>query len=255
MVAPLTIPLGKTEPMRALITRPREDAEELAQELRRRGLIPVLAPLLTIRNRAGVVPQLDGVQALLLTSANGARALAAATGNRELPVYAVGDATARAASGLGFDAVENAGGDVEDLARLVAENLNPKSGALYHAAGTRLAGDLARRLRKDGFTVLREALYEAKAATELPAPAKEGLAEGSLDLAMFFSPRTAAAFATLVTEAALASACELVAAYALSPAVRDALSWLPWRAIGIAARPDQESLLAAVDADYSGAQL
>ncbi|MDP7310868.1 MAG: uroporphyrinogen-III synthase, partial [Alphaproteobacteria bacterium] len=64
--------------MRALITRPREDAEELAQELRRRGLIPVLAPLLTIRNRAGVVPQLDGVQALLLTSANGARALAAA---------------------------------------------------------------------------------------------------------------------------------------------------------------------------------
>lgn len=234
--------------MRVLITRPREDAEELARELRQRGLTPVLAPLLTIHRRAGMVPRLDGVQALLLTSANGARALAAATDNRDLPVYAVGDATARAAAGLGFTAVESAGGEVEDLAGLVSDSLDPKAGALYHAAGTWLAGDLAGCLREKGFTVIRESLYEAAAASRLPAGAKDGLAGGSLDLALFFSPRTAAAFVTLVLEAGLASACERVTAYALSQAVCDALSGLPWRAIDIASRPDQESLLAAVDA-------
>ncbi len=239
--------------MRALITRPREDAEELAPELRRRGLTPVLAPLLTIRHRAGVVPRLDGVQALLLTSANGARALAAAAQERDLPVYAVGGATARTAAGLGFAAVESAAGNVEDLTRLVADSLDPKAGTLYHAAGTRLAGDLAGRLREEGFTVMRETLYEAEAATKLPAPAKEELKTGRIDLALFFSPRTAAAFVTLVIEAGLASGCERAAAYALSPAVGDALSELPWRAIGVSAHPDQESLLAAVDADYSGA--
>jgi len=239
--------------MRALITRPLEDAGELADELRRRGLTPVLAPLLTIHSRAGAAPQLDGVQALLLTSANGARALAAATQIRNLPVYAVGNASARSATGLGFGDVKSAGGDVEDLARLVCENLDPKSGALYHAAGTRLAGDLAGGLREKGFTVLREALYEAQAATELPPPAKDGLEAGNLDLALFFSPRTAAAFVTLVLDAGLASACEGVTAYALSPAVADALSSLPWRAMVVAARPDQESLLAALDAGRDGA--
>jgi uroporphyrinogen-III synthase len=178
--------------MQALITRSLEDAEELAGELRQRGLIPVLAPLLTICNRTGVVPQLEGVQALLLTSANGARAFAAATHIRDLPVYVVGDATARTVTGLGFGHVKSADGDVEDLARLVSD---------------------------------------------------------SLDLALFFSPRTAAAFVTLVIEADLASGCERVAAYALSSAVCDALAGLPWRAIGVAARPDQESLLAVLDAD------
>ena len=235
--------------MQALITRPLEDAEELVGELRQRGLIPVLAPLLTICNRTGVVPQLEGVQALLLTSANGARAFAAATHIRDLPVYVVGDATARTATGLGFGHVKSADGDVKDLARLVSDSLDPKAGALYHAAGTRLAGDLAGRLREGGFTVVREALYEAEAASELPAAAKEGLTGGSLDLALFFSPRTAAAFVTLVIEADLVSGCERVAAYAVSSAVCDALAGLPWRTISVAVRPDQESLLAVLDAD------
>ncbi len=239
--------------MRALITRPREDAGELVGELRRRGLTPVLAPLLTIHNRAGVIPALEGVQALLLTSANGARALAAATKNRDIPVYAVGDATARTATGLGFGSVESAGGDVVELARLVSDSLDPNSGTLYHAAGTRLAGDLAGGLREKGFTVVREALYEAQAATQLPPEAKEGLAAENIDMALFFSPRTAVAFVTLVCDADLASGCERVTAYALSQAVGDALRPLPWRAISVAARPNQESLLAAVDADRDGA--
>ncbi len=237
--------------MQVLITRPREDAEELARELQQRGFVPILAPLLSIHRRAEVVPQLDGAQALLLTSANGARALAAATDNRNLPVYAVGDATARAASGLGFTTVGSASGSVKDLVRLVSDNLDPETGVLYHAAGTRLAGDLAGRLREKGFTVVRESLYEAEIASELPLPAKDGLAGGSLDLALFFSPRTAAAFVTLAVEAGLASACERVAVYALSQAVSDALSEIPWRTIRIASQPDQESLLAVLDADHN----
>ena len=49
---------------------------------------------------------LDGVQALIATSANGVRAFAARDPRRSLPVCAVGDATARAASDAGFADVE-----------------------------------------------------------------------------------------------------------------------------------------------------
>src|SRR5690348_13331331 len=102
----------------ALVTRPEADAQALAEALAARGVEPVIEPLLQIGFREGAAPDLAGAQALLFTSANGARACAAASPRRDLPVLAVGDATARAARELGYVRVESAGGDVEDLARL-----------------------------------------------------------------------------------------------------------------------------------------
>ena len=61
--------------MHVLITRPRDQALELADRLAARGDTALIEPLLTIERIAGVVPQLEGVQALVLTSANAAPAL------------------------------------------------------------------------------------------------------------------------------------------------------------------------------------
>ncbi len=91
--------------MLALITRPVEDAEPLAALLAARGVVAVREPLLAIRPAAGAAPDLDGVQAVLFTSANGARAFAAAAARRDLPVLdaagsvVAGDLAARLAAG------------------------------------------------------------------------------------------------------------------------------------------------------------
>lgn len=106
-------------PPRILVTRPRDDAEALAAELDQRGFPVMIQPMLEIRMLEGPPLDLDGVQALLFTSANGVRATAARTKARDLPALAVGDATARAARDEGFIQVESAHGDVESLARLV----------------------------------------------------------------------------------------------------------------------------------------
>ncbi|MEE8274408.1 MAG: uroporphyrinogen-III synthase, partial [Alphaproteobacteria bacterium] len=98
--------------MRVLITRPREDAEALAEALAVRGVEALVEPLLEIVPLNPGDFDLAGVQAALLTSANGARALAAATGSRDVPVLAVGEATAAAARAAGFAEVAVAGGDV-----------------------------------------------------------------------------------------------------------------------------------------------
>jgi len=111
--------------MRALITRPRGEAESLAGLLARRGIEAVIEPLIEIINRNTPVPDFTAVQAILCTSANGARALAGASGERGVPLFAVGEATARAACAAGFRQVEGAGGDVGDLARLVGWRLRP----------------------------------------------------------------------------------------------------------------------------------
>src|SRR5207244_12955493 len=74
--------------MLALVTRPVEDTGPLADLLAARGVVTVSEPLLAIRPIAGAAPDLDGVQAVLFTSANGARAFAAAVAPRNLPVFA-----------------------------------------------------------------------------------------------------------------------------------------------------------------------
>src|SRR5262249_16960111 len=125
--------MAKT-PIQALITRPEEDAATLADALRQRGVAVTIEPLLSIRTLPGAETDVAGVQALLFTSSNGVRAFAELSPRRDLPCFAVGDATAAAARGAGFDRVESAGGDVRDLTRLVAEKLQPAGGPLFHAA-------------------------------------------------------------------------------------------------------------------------
>src|ERR1700733_7188459 len=74
--------------MRALVTRPRAEAEALAALLARRGIEMVIEPLIEIEASGAVLPDLAGAQAVLCTSATGARALARASGERGVPAFA-----------------------------------------------------------------------------------------------------------------------------------------------------------------------
>jgi uroporphyrinogen-III synthase len=238
--------------MRALVTRPLEDAAPVADMLRARGLEPVIEPMLSIVALPAPALNLAGVQAIVFTSANGVRAFAGVNPARDLPVFAVGDATARAARDHGFASVASAGGDIEDLARLIEQKLDPEAGALLHAAGSNVAGDLAGRLSALGFAVRRVALYEARAAAALSPDLERTMRQGDIGLALFFSPRTAATFVTLVGQAGLDAACRGMAAVCLSPAVAKAAAGLPWREIRTALRPELPALVDEIDAALAG---
>ncbi len=229
--------------MQVLITRPREDAEPLARQLRAAGHEVCIEPMMTIRPVAGPPPDLKRFQAVLLTSANGARALARVTTVRDRPVFAVGAATARAARAAGFHPVEEAAGDVDALARLVAERLAPDAGPLLHVAGTVVAGDLAGQLASRKFTMERAVLYEACAAARISDETAAALSAGAIDMALFFSPRTARIFADLAQAQGLDEACRGVIAGCLSAQVAKAAAALTWRDVVTAPEPRQDALL------------
>jgi len=231
----------------ALVTRPREDSLSLTAELERRGFTVLAEPLLEIHIRTIGPLDLAGVQGYLATSANGVRALCANDASRDLPLWAVGDATARTARDLGFRHVESAKGDAATLIKLVAERVDPAAGMLLHAAGTKVAGDLSGGLAALGYHLRREILYEARTAEALSAATIQALQAEAVDLALFFSPRTAQTFVTLAAAAGCSEAGRAVVAYALSRAVAEALSAMSWRRILTAERPEQESLLACLD--------
>ena len=234
---------------RLLLTRPRADSLALAEVLSRHGVDALIEPMMTIRIDDGARLNLSGAQAVLLTSANGARALAAAAPGRaarRLPVLAVGCATAQAARDAGFDRVTAADGDVDALAALAQDRLRPVAGRLVHVAGRVSAGDLAARLRGAGFEAERVPLYEAVAARTLSAPARRALEDQALAGVALFSPRTARLFAKLVRESGLDGAARALTAFCLSRAVAEAAETLSWQRVSVAAAPRQESLVACV---------
>ena len=234
---------------RLLLTRPEDDSAGLAAALSDIGVTSLIAPLLWVENVPGPMLDLDNTQGVLLTSANGARAMAARSVRRDIPVYAVGDATARTALDLGFKDIASAGGDVDDLADLVRERCNPDHGLLFHAAGSVVAGDLAAMLAPFGFEVHREMLYQAKTPDALPEAAVRAFKDGILDGVVLYSPRTARTFDALVGKAGLTDALAGLRLFALSKNV-DAATKSQWAERIVAEQPDQESLLHAVRACY-----
>jgi uroporphyrinogen-III synthase len=233
--------------MRALVTRPRAEAAELATLLAERGVEAVIEPLIEIAESSVDLPDLAGVQAILCTSANGVHALARATAERGLPLFAVGDRTAARARADGFRRVLSAGGDVEDLAFLVRQRLRPQGGRLLHVAGSAVAGDLAAALSAEGFSVERAVLYEAQAATALTPTTAKLIADGGFDFALFFSPRTAATFARLVEEAEVGGGLHETVAISISAAADAMLADLPFRDRDIAGAPTQAALIETLD--------
>jgi uroporphyrinogen-III synthase len=236
--------------MRVLITRPEREATTLATALSQRGHVPVIAPLFRLEilhPPPDFSASLAACQAVLLTSANGARALAEASEQRGRPILAVGDTTATTAEGLGFTAVTSAAGDGAALVDLVRKRLDPKDGPLVHVCGADQALDLVAALSHDGFEVRRFVLYDARAEGALPDSARAALQARALDAATFFSPRAAAGFAALLSKAGLVDSVRDITAIAISPAALAPLGKLPFKATVAAARPTRQAVLDEID--------
>ena len=225
--------------MRVLLTRPLEDGAETARQLALRGHQALLAPLLSTRFFDGPEIILDGVQAILATSANGVRALARRTSRRDLPLFAVGPQTAAEAKKLGFAEVKNADGDAEALARAARDWAQPGKGALLHVVGEGNDGKLAAAL--SDFSVRREILYAVKPLDEMPDEIMNWLLLSQVDAVLFFSPRSAATFRDLALREGLRM--EGILAAAISPAAAAALEPLKFAEVRIAPQPNAKSLL------------
>lgn len=232
--------------MRILITRPAEDGAEIAARLAAMGHQGMVAPLLVPRYDDAPPPDLTGIQAILITSANGVRALVRATAHRDIPIFAVGPQTSAMALGAGFTDVRNADGDAHALARCTAGWTAPDKGALLHVCSRQAPGTLAGLLAEAGFDVRRAPLYRIEAAADLPETALAALRERRLDAAMFFSPRSAAVFrdCLLRHDGALAAPLTGLCISAPTAAV---LAPLAFAALRVAERPNQDAILALVE--------
>ena len=239
--------------MRLLVTRPDPDAEALAERLRGLGHEVLVAPMLTVVPREEQAIDLAGVQVICFTSRNAVRVFADQSPERAIPVYVVGPGTAEEARAKGFLAVREGGSDGRALVEAVRDALSPLAGAVLHARGAAVAYDVAGALRKAGFTVREQVLYETLPVPALAPEVRQAWAEGHVDGVLLFSPRSAKTFATLLMDADLAGGAKQVIAYCLSDAVRSGAD-LPWQAVRVAERPDVPAMIELLEGGLEGGE-
>jgi uroporphyrinogen-III synthase len=206
------------------------------------GYTPIIAALLDIHPLRAALPAAGRFQAILATSGNATRALPSS--HRDLPLFAVGEATAARARAAGFTRVRSANGNACALAALVAKWCADRAAPLLLVTGRGHGRDLAADLRSRGFSVIRRAVYAAVPVTVLPCAARAELASGRLVAALFFSAETARQCIRLVRAARLDEAVRPVEALAIGEPAAVALRALPWRRIRVAERPNQKAMLA-----------
>ncbi|BCW87215.1 hypothetical protein sos41_03420 [Alphaproteobacteria bacterium SO-S41] len=230
------------------VTRPAHQAAGLAAEVEKRGFLPVLAPALKIKIARGPKLDVDGLAGIAVTSANGVAALVTRTARRDLPVFAVGEATAAAARDAGFENVAAAGGSARTLPGFIAARVKPGDGAILYPAGEETAYDLLGALEPAGILVLQIPAYEMPVVSSLSKAAIDVLDSGVPALALLMSERTASAFGDLAAAAGRARALKTVTALCLSPAVAEAARAYDFAGVAAAREPNQAALLDLLEA-------
>ncbi|GBE44469.1 uroporphyrinogen-III synthase [bacterium BMS3Bbin10] len=233
--------------MRLLVTRPAPDAGAQAERLRALGHEPIVSPLLKVEFLNPELPALSCVQALIVTSRNGLRALEVAgklESARALPLFAVGSASAKRARELGFEEVYEGPGTAEGLAPLIVSKCVPARGLLLHLAGERIAFDLKGALEGQGFEAAQPALYRTLAASSFSTEAHEALVAGALEGVIVMSPATARAYMELVAAQGLGAAAAKPAYFCLSENVAAPLAALEGARIIVSPSPSEDDLLA-----------
>jgi uroporphyrinogen-III synthase len=237
--------------MQVLLTRPLEDSRALAETLEAEGIDPLIWPLTRIVPTVTELKLPFTTGALLFTSANGVRALAALTGRRDLPAFCVGKTTAEAARKAGFRDCFPAGGDARALAELAR-----RSGIreFFHPRGRDAAGDLKGWLAETGQRVTEAVLYRAEETGPPPAPVAAALARGTVELVTIWSRRGAAILARHFSNPGASTEAKLdnTRLLAISATAAEPLEVSGFHRILLAEAPDATAMLAAIRAYSTG---
>jgi uroporphyrinogen-III synthase len=214
-----------------LIVRPQPGASETAARADAIGLEPVVAPLFVAQPLPWNPPPADGLDAVMLTSAQAARlAGPRIAAYARLPCYAVGESTAAAARSVGFADVRCGDADGQALLALAAREGVSR---LLH-----LCGRNRRSYEQAGIAIARVRVYAVDGVPALPQAAAEALRAGCVTL--LHSPRAAAHFGTLCEAEGVDRSG--VALAAISPAAAEAAG-SGWETLAVAQRPRDEPLL------------
>lgn len=233
---------------RILVTRPQPAADEFAERLRREGFEAFVAPMTAYVEQQAEIGDMAQYQGIIFTSAQAVNTVIRYVTERYIPVFAVGDATARAADAAGFRRIYSAQGDAAALIKIIRERKDQHElKRMLHVSGEDTAEEFAEPLKEDGIYVDRVAVYKADFVSTLPKDAEVALAHGDIDIVTLFSARTATNFRRIVEQSEdLKAAIPDIELVCISDRVAAEVQDLPWHAITVTTAPHLEAVMEAL---------
>ena len=232
--------------MKVLLTRPKQDSERTAGELKKLNISSIISPVLRILLKSIEKQELQHHQAILLSSKHSVAGLSSLKIRRSLPIYCVGDATSCAVSDEGFSNVYSASGDINDLISLVGKSLISTNGSILYLSGLRKKGEVIDSLESLGFEIENRVVYEAKVVQSLNKSAVKALEANEIQGVLLYSPRSAEIFIRMIERLGFQKILQNLEVYCLSSAVADVVKGLKWNKVLIASRPNNLEMLALV---------
>jgi uroporphyrinogen-III synthase len=240
--------------MAVLVTRPQPDDEATAAALRARGFAVLTAPMLRFEPVAFRDDEDARYGAIIVTSANALRGLTPhikASRLLKLPLFAVGERTAAAARGVGFENVIAADGDASRLRDLVLAGVKAKelkkTSPLLYLAGADLARDLSGELGERGFTVITHTTYRMAPVSGLPRETSEAFAANRIEAVLHYSRRSARAFLEAARSAGVEISALAIPQCCISDSVAAVVRDAGATQVLVAASPDENALFGALD--------
>ena len=240
--------------MSILVTRPHPDNEATAENLRARGHVVLLAPVLKFEPVAFHDESEAGYSAIIVTSANAIRAVAPRLrdlGLLELPLFAVGEHTASVAREFGFADVIVAGGDAASLRDKVMQSARAKvlkkKSTLLYLAGADLSRDLGGELGAEGFSVVTQTTYRMAPVKILPRDVCDGFASHGIEAVLHYSRRSARAFLEAARDEGVEISALAIPQCCLSETIASVLRDAGASQVLVAATPDENALFDALE--------
>jgi uroporphyrinogen-III synthase len=240
--------------MAVLVTRPHPEDETTASALRARGYEVLRAPMLRFEPVAFNDDDEGHYGAVIVTSANALRGLTSQLSNSKLlklPLFAVGEHTASAARGAGFENVISANGEAGTLRDLLLARVKTKqlqkTNPLLYFAGADLARDLGGELGQRGFTVVTHTTYRMAPVPGLPRETCEAFAGNRVEAVLHYSRRSARAFVEAARNAGVEISALAIVQCCISDGVASVMRDAGATQVMAAASPDENALFAVLD--------
>jgi uroporphyrinogen-III synthase len=226
-----------------LIVRPKEQAEDFAVKVFALGAEPLVCPIQDVET---LVPEIlllpevlspQGIHGIVVTSSN---AFAAKSRGGDVPIFAIGSATATAAREAGNTQVYEADGHFENLLRLIRAH-TPAGGGLLYLRGENVRHDMVASLPE--YRIVERAVYRTQDAQKLPQPAVEAFQAGRISAIAVFSPHSAELLKKLLIREGYEGEVRRINLLSLSGAVLESIQDLPWSSVRVAKTPSASALL------------
>lgn len=233
-----------------VITRPEPGLSETAQKISQLGWQPLLMPVMTIQVLPVDFIEIKTVQAIVFTSRQAVvpmvqQLLAQHIVYQEIPVFTVGNITAKDARQAGFINVISADQDAVMLASLIRDQLSLDKGSLLFPSAKGQGQLLVSLLKQAGFIVSHYEVYQTEPVQALSATFLQALQAKKINSILFFSSETARFFMELFPDY-LISYLYSVQAIGISIKTKKILERVSWRSINIAGQPKTEEMLCLI---------